>query len=430
VHFSRRDFLASFISFAGLAGVGSVASAAQPAELSSMKEGKSKAFLGAVGNLHIATGGRQANLHPASGSLFNYTDSVLIIWDVVQNKRREILVPVQNLHEVFVMPQYDRMLLPPRNYAQAAVVDLQGKLVSTFQSPQEGLIFSGHGVYHPQKDAVILSLFKANGDKEGRLAVYDAQSMRLLDMYPSHGFEAHDMSLTRDGKYLAIGHYGVHEAEEGEENFIPYAPSLSMLHADSLALYKNIPVDKPVNLSHLTTGKGATVFGVLEEYMPSRPNQRHSRVTIDQLRDKHMAQQPWPLIPLEMSGDGSIALPTPLLSFDVHAEKIQEYFVSNTTQRRPQTVIYNEATDKAIAAYVFTSHLIAVDGQGKATAYDTDLHYGVALPIGLSEIVGTPYIALAGMHANFAIIDTRDMSLVMRHVAPLYRSSHTTAYIA
>jgi hypothetical protein len=276
----------------------------------------------------------------------------------------------------------------------------------------------------------VLSLFKDSGNKEGLLAVYDASTLKLLETYPSHGIEAHDMAVTRDKRFLAIGHYGIAESNAKDPDaFVAHKPSLSIIDMDSFGLVKHMPFDKPVNLGHLVTGKGSTVYGVLEQYIRTKVSPNNPPVKIDEKRNALMKDGGWPLIDLELDDGNGIAIPTPLLEFDFEQETIKEHFTSNLTQRRPQSVIYNESADKVVAAYIYSGHLVVVHADGTSEAITAE-DIGVPMPVGLSEIEGTPYISVVGLFYNIAILDVRDMSVVKHISTPVYRSSHTTPYIA
>ena len=128
-----------------------------------------------------------------------------------------------------------------------------------------------------------------------------------------------------------------------------------------------------------------------------------------------------------MNGGNGIAIPTEILEFDTVTGAMTSHFTTDLQQRRPQSIVYNAATDRIVAAYVHSSHLVMVDAKGQSKAFSSEA-LRVRYPIGMSDIPNTPYVVVAGLYDDMAIIDLRDMSLVTHLSHYLYRSSHTTVY--
>ncbi len=74
--------------------------------------------------------------------------------------------------------------------------------------PGDDRRFSGHAVRVPGTDAIAFGMNHYEHGKHDLISIRDARTLKELQVFPSYGFELHEIRLTRDAKYFVCGHYG------------------------------------------------------------------------------------------------------------------------------------------------------------------------------------------------------------------------------
>ena len=416
---SRRRFFGSGIGLFAL-GVTS-RSASADASLKTVCSGRADAALNKPWHMVIA--GRHGNRHRDSASLFDKEQSVITMVDLRSGDSKDAVIPVRNAHKVLVMPEHDRMVTPPQNFANTSVTDMDGKLIKNIKAPKEGYLFSGHGEMHPNGKSIMMTYYKEGTISDGSLAVYDAKDFSLLSTHSLDAIGPHDMALLPDGKTLAVASYG--EPKLATMDDYSGRAELILVSLDDYTIQERLPCGEGI-FGHLVAGDDNKVYGLIERYSPNEPDDKTSKAAIeknvaDLNKDPHFQ-----LSQMDMR-EGGIAMPTPLVSFDLQAKKLQSYTAPDASTRRPLSLDYSSQTKKLLATYVHSNHLAVIDSDGKCAAFNSQ-DYFIENPSGVSAIPDSPYVVLSGTMVGVSLIDARDMKLVEHYPIHLYRTSHSTVY--
>ena len=387
-------------------------------------------------DLTLYTTGRMGNLYQGAFDIYGTTQSVVTALDMATGKARHVLINVFEAHYVVAM-NADRLLVIPQNSDKGVILDRDLRLVRDVMAP-DGFGFSGHALALPEHGVVAISYYKNNTDNkvgtdlEGRIELRELQDYSLVDQFGSGGVRPHDMCMFADGKRIALAHAGElgyvrHLARKQDDSPLAdsYLPKLSIVDIEKREAVATMKLDGRAPMIHLAVDAQNNVYGVLQKYIDTSPGRRRDDI-MNEIGAAFGTVSPPALNAMEVQRGGEgIALPLPMMRFDTHAGSISEIFTDAAKQRRSQSVICQQATGSIIATYVFTEHLLRVRADGTVDNIATE-PLGIQNPIGLCDIPGTPYFALAGMFNDIVVIDARDMNPVQRFRAPLYRSSHLT----
>lgn len=146
------------------------------------------------------------------------------------------------------------------------------QMIATGRPPAPGWRGGGHGLFLP--GGLVLTAERAPsgpyaGRPEahfGRIAVRDAATLRLLDWFPCHGIDPHEIRLSADGRQVLAANYGS-VAEDGQTRLgVPrrvVEASVTVTDLASGALVEKVVTTDPgVELRHLALGAGGQVFGI------------------------------------------------------------------------------------------------------------------------------------------------------------------------
>ncbi len=122
--------------------------------------------------------------------------------------------------------------------------DLKANAILRRIPPSKGGEFYGHGAY--SADAKVLYATEYDKDTyEGRMVIRDAQDMKVIGEFPTHGEWPHDCTFMDDGKVVAITNGGGH-IEGGAE------PCVTYVSVPKGELMERITFDNPlINAGHL-----------------------------------------------------------------------------------------------------------------------------------------------------------------------------------
>lgn len=383
----------------------------------------------ALPDMKLYTTGRHGRLYPGQHDSFDRNMSVLTELDIRTGKVRQATAPIDNAHYVVAMPARDNLLMVVQQSHVSALFDGDMQLKRLISLPAE-FNFSGHGIHLPEKNVIFLSTY-SKGDGLGLIQIYDDTSLELLDEFPSGGIRPHDMSLFNDGTRIALAQAGnqrygrdtANRAATSEDDL--YTPKLTIIDIASRSTVRHMPIAVQAPMVHLAVDRHDNVYSVLQKYIDTSAQRNTDDIRAEMKRYfPHGLPDNFNPLDVEPGGEG-IAVPMPFMRFDTTKDRITEIFSSANEQRRSQSVILQQQTGLVIAAYVFSEHLLCVrEDQSHFTVHTPS--FGIQDPIGLCDIAGTPYFAVAGMFEDIAIIDARNMRPVQHFHEVLYRCSHLT----
>ena len=222
----------------------------------------------------------------------------------------------------------------------------------------------GHALYVPAEGPLVVAERKLYGpysgkpeDHFGRIVLRDPETLKVLEVYNSHGIAPHQIGLLTGEQVLAIAHYGSTAWPDGEyRDDLPYLvePCLTLIDlANGKLLHKEISPDKAYDLRHLALHGRDRIFAI---------QGRLSRFAATQ---EAMVESEEVYEPDIWSGTDRIGyLPAPLFRFDLTKGQTRPSAHSTADpllMRYGQSIVYDPLHDEAIATYP-TRHCVIVFG--------------------------------------------------------------------
>jgi hypothetical protein len=119
------------------------------------------------------------------------------------------------------MPARGHSIMLSDDGGLAAIVDRKPGKAITLCSPETGLLkhrfaaaagytFDGHAVFS-RDGSTLYATESADGDQQGRIAVFSVPRAARIDEFPSHGIEPHELIWLEPDRLLAIGNGGIRD---------------------------------------------------------------------------------------------------------------------------------------------------------------------------------------------------------------------------
>ena len=341
-------------------------------------------------------------------------------------------VPIAGSHYPFVDADHDRITILDQYGRQGAVLDMDHKFIAHLDAP-DGYDFSGHGTLLPGTDMFVASLNfidPQTSKNEGKLIVVDvAQSTpKVIDIVPSNGLQPHDMALSPDGQTLIIAHNGSTTNHRGDSKYRYLkeivSPGLAVLDAKTLALRKFIRTPFEAEVTHMDIRADGKVVCCLQQYLNTAKRSRDDALA---LFESEFGQEDIMLAAVELGRKAKgISLSLPSLLVDLDTGQATPFLENKLYQRQAQSVAYHSSTGKTAVSYPYVNGLLLIAPDGTAEAMSS---YGIGLHnlAGLTDLPGTPYMAMAGFDHDISIVDMRTLELVHQIRLPLLKTAHISA---
>lgn len=376
--------------------------------------------LGATGDLHPI--GMENSLKTGFGG------AVLSEVDMATGAIKQTWLPMHGAHHA--LPTKNGEVVCIAHHGPVSlVVDEDHKVKHQFVS-DEGYVYGGHGQPLPEKGVFILPVRHAQARSvkdTGRLEIYDLQTFKLLDKLDSGGIHPHEIRMLPGRKEMVVTHYGeVAEFNPGnplEMNIVE--PKLTVYDAATLKPVRHYVQDVNAILTHMDIGPEGHVYAVLNQYIRLKTPEDRARA-LDVLR----AILGHPDIDIAFHEDSirrkRISIPLPTLKINPLNGEVERIFIGKQ-QNRSQSVATNTMTGTVFATYLYTNTLAVMPKDGPAFGLDM-LKYGIDTIRGVSDIPGTPYIAVGSSYRGLAVIDVRNYELVKHFDLQVFVSPHLSTF--
>ncbi len=114
----------------------------------------------------------------------------------------------------------DQLILVTRGVASVCyALDVETLTITAYALPPEGTLFGGHIIPWVHPGSFALTVNRQQEGAHDRVAIYDGATLKLMDSFSSHGFQAHELALAPDMKTLYVGHYGAYYASGPYQHF-------------------------------------------------------------------------------------------------------------------------------------------------------------------------------------------------------------------
>lgn len=267
----------------------------------------------------------------------------------------------------------------------------------------EGFVFGGHAVY-----AAGIVLVSERRDPSlpyagrpeahhGHVSVRDPTDLSVLDAWDCHGIAPHDLTLTADGRHLAIANYGSTAWPEGRAAPFPgvdygVAPCITVLDARTGALVAKLPgSQRAAEVRHVAAHRLDRVFGL--QVRPTSP---------DDARRVHAGHDAvYELDRSEREGLGY--LPVPVLLGDATAGTARALDPAGLAMVRGQSIVADPIHDEAIATFTWSNTVAVIGGDGGLRQVIATDRLGLRRPRGVALMPDQETYAVAGDWENIFI---------------------------
>jgi DNA-binding beta-propeller fold protein YncE len=378
---SRRSLIASGLALPGLWAASKLARASS---------------LWSAPEMLVAVGVMPAGEMPFHGQ--TEASSSLAIFAMATRQSRHVTLPMPGGHSLLQIPGGYMIV---GNRGALGVVDATFAAFRKLAAP-EGWHFGGHGVYLPERAAVLLGLRPDTSGKvtgEGRIVLVDPASLSLVDVGTSGGLEPHDMLIRSDGQ-IAVANYG-NATKSALSTYDDMRPTICILDRKTLALVETVAVPGIGSVSHIAEGEGGTLAA-----LPARLKAL-SRDSLSSV-DAELLGAEVELTAAELV-EGKVGYPSPVLTLDGSGKKWTSHLAEPARQRRPQSIAYHAPTRSWFVTYPFSEQIMRVR-IGEAPRLVASFDVGISYPRGVATFGSDPSVYVCGQYRGIVRIDARTLA--------------------
>jgi hypothetical protein len=302
---------------------------------------------------------------------------------------RRTLMPLKG-HHVAIDPRGHQAFFSALDQPQMVLFDPHTLTILQIVEPHApGFVGGGHASWTRDSRTLVMTerrpYARYTGSAEahrGRVVIRDGDTMRVIEVYESHGIAPHDLTLMEDNGLVAVANYGSTwqdaPALDATEPFRRIEPRLSVIDLSSGRLVERFaPKDDRFEVRHVAARDPAHLFAIGADYRPE--NQVAPMLAHDaraKIKDtggvEGLAYGPAPLFAVGHSDRGDA--------------KGIELMASNPLDfMQGQTVVYDPLHDEAIATFASGHALAVVDAKSFALkrVFRTD-RFGLRFPRGIA----------------------------------------------
>jgi hypothetical protein len=382
--------------------------------------------------------GRNGQRHTAS--IKKYLDSrekhsILTEIDIHSGKTKYTPVPVMDAH--YPLPlKGGHVLCVGQGYGMA-VLDKNREVVLNY-TPPSGFVCTGHAIALPEKNIFLVATrnyfdYEGAPKDTGRIGVFDLDTFQLKKWISTGGLYPHEFTLMPDGKEIAVSHYGGRGStvEENLPHFFkvtPKEPKVTILDVETLKPVREYSSDLNAVLTHISiNAAGEAIVTPVQSLRVGTKGQIKTAIRL--LKEEwNVDANNIPYVQPDAFAVHQIYPPTPLLKINLYTGKQKEILVDNS-QCRAQSTACNMQTGALFATYVHHHTLKVLPKNGKPLSVST-MPWGIQHPRGVTDIPGTPYIAVSGEEHGIAIVHAETFEKVKYYDVPLFRNTHLSTLLA
>jgi hypothetical protein len=356
--------------------------------------------------------------------------AVITSLDLVNGSIRQTALELPNGHAAMGMGD-GRILCVSQHRKKSMILDPDHNVVAEFISPATHL-FGGHGLVLPSKGVFIVAMRAAVQKKltdYGIFQIYDLKTMRLLDQVESGGLHPHEIHVIPDTDELAATHYGDIHLPRRPFDANVVETKLTIVDSNTFKPKRHyVQQDFNAMVTHMRVDKDRWAYFVLTQYIkwPKSDELRNGEdpFTVAAIElDKAIGHRRTFPLPYQSQEDRSFPIPLPFVRVNTQTGERQIINTGDKNHLRSQSVAYSEFTNMAIALYYHSDNLIIHrPGQDPEIISGSDL---LLTDIrGVSEIPGTPLIAVMGTYRGTSVFDLEARKVVSHYPTLNYEDTH------
>jgi hypothetical protein len=314
---------------------------------------------------------------------------------------------------------------------KSMVLDPDHKVMAEFISPSTHL-FGGHGLIFAERGLFVLPMRAAKQNSladHGIFQIYDLKTLKFIDQVDSGGLQPHEIHRIPGTDELATTHYGDISAPNKPFSFNVLETKLTILDAKTFRPKRHYPQPEfNAMVTHMRVDKDGWAYFVLTQYINfAKPEELEKgqdpfTVAARQLETAMGRKRTFPL-PYQAEDDKTFPIPLPFVRVNTQTGERQIINTGDQNHLRSQSVAYSDFTGKAIALYYLSDNLVIhKPGQEPEVIHGGDL--GLTDIRGVTEIPGTPLIAVMGTFRGVSVMDLNTRKVVAHFQTLNYEDTH------
>jgi DNA-binding beta-propeller fold protein YncE len=354
----------------------------------------------------------------------NYAGETTLIAriDEASGSVRRALLPIRG-HAVTLNPVGGPAFWNSMDRATQLTFDPTTLELVALRSLGEDFVGGGHALALPDGKHILVTERRRyagwQGDAarhEGRLAIRDAENLRLIEAFGCGGMSPHDVALMPDGRHVAVANYGSLLAPDGWRPEIR-APSVSVIELASGRLVESFRPEEPAaEVRHLAAGRGGLLALLVRRGSVAE-------------RDAFLRSVMEVYEPDDSSFDDGSYLPAPIWNPADGGGQALLWPGDPLDARQGQTLVYDPAADEFIASFATSHRILVIDGAGEriTRTIETD-RLGLRQPRGIQLHPDDKHYAVSGSWADILLFERRNHRPVpeRRIGVSLFHHSHMT----
>lgn len=343
--------------------------------------------------------------------------------DEADGSIRRALLPIRG-HAITLNPAGGPAFWNSMDRAMQLAFDPATLELVALRSLGEDFVGGGHAIALPDGKHVLATERRSYaswqgdpGKHEGRLAIRDAENLRLVEAFGCGGMAPHDAVLLPDGKHVAVANYGSLLGADGWHPEI-HAPSISVVELASGRLAANFPSDdRTAEVRHLAADSDGAPLALLVR-----------RGSIEE-RDALLRDVAEIYEPDGSSFDDGAYLPAPIWRPGAPPGARAIWPADRLDARQGQTVLYDARAGEFIAVFTASHRVIAIDAKSsRITACVDTERLGLRYPRGVGLHPDGEHYAVSGSWQDIMLFrrGTHAPAPERRIGASLFHHSHLT----
>ncbi|UFZ01601.1 DUF1513 domain-containing protein [Bradyrhizobium ontarionense] len=372
---------------------------------------------------HLHLLGRDPSLHPDSDIIKQPKASVLTTIDYGSGAARQTILPMEGGHAVLRCSE-QHIICTAQHGPKCLVVDADHAIVTELEASAENL-FGGHGWIETGRRLILLpqrrkiALTKAD---VGSLLVFDSLTFRHLDTIETEGIHPHEIQPIPGRAELAVTHYGdiAHPDAVLQHNVLD--PKLTILDAVTFRPKRHYPLaDFGAMVTHMSVDEGGFAYLALTQFVRFPKNMSYGDVVAR--LERYLGRPLDYDIPRAALEQRLLAVPLPVIKIDTQTGSRHTIRLADRYHLRSQSVAYNQTCKCAIVSYTHSDVLLVIPHIGEPTIVTAD-ELGISSLTGVTDVAGTPYVAVSTSFRDSVIYDLSERRVLHRFESRNYLDTH------
>ncbi len=364
--------------------------------------------------------------------------TVLSNLDLVTGDVMQIPIEMEKAHDVLKIND-NYLVISNGGKPKLRVSDFSGRGQDI--ELDKNLMFAGHGFHDKENDVIIVSVNDLDKNSQGCFALLDPKDFKLMELKYLEGSAPHDIQLFDNDTFAVCNYNGYKDKEANEPGFTMGVTNehseIALYDRKTFKLKKTMPAYKNAMVSHSIMTDNGELFAIgfqeyddpdiatwdneyIEDKFRSYFAENHPELSnqwpeIAQKAKIHRVEKSvenfgLPLLPLQMSVGGT--------------NELNVLHLENFHHRRAQSICYVRDTNTVCMSFPNSDSIALFNATTNEYRSITGAELNLKEMRGISEIEGTPYLAIAGIRRGISIVDTRNLKIVNNYDVSMGRIIH------